>query len=72
MKRFGRVATCLLAAALSAVFAVSGYQIWAILQERQAAEASYQELDSFLQFGRSDSGTGWGSGSVNLLSGGGF
>lgn len=47
MKRFGRVATCLLAAALSAVFAVSGYQIWAILQERQAAEASYQELDSF-------------------------
>ncbi|WP_300839828.1 class B sortase [uncultured Acetatifactor sp.] len=58
MKRFGRVATCLLAAALSAVFAVSGYQIWAILQERQAAEASYQELDSFLQFGRSDSGTG--------------
>lgn len=54
MKRIGRILVCLLAAGLSVVFAVSGYQVWKILGERKAAETAYEDLDSFLQISDKD------------------
>ena len=71
MKGIGRGLICLLAAALFATCAVSGYRVWEILRERQAAGAAYGELASFMHAADGGAGAEAGDSAQSGHSGGG-
>ena len=71
MKGIGRGLICLLAAALFAICAVSGYRVWEILRERQAAGAAYGDLASFMHAADGGAGAEAGDSAQSGHSGGG-
>lgn len=71
MKGIGRGLICLLAAGLFATCAVSGYRVWEILRERQAAGAAYGDLASFMQAADGGAGAEAGDSAQSGHSGGG-